>query len=1245
MAGSIKDFNRRIASTKKRLASGGGSSSSGSSSSNSSSSRKARQDQQDKAIADWKSGKITQKQASDIIKNIQRGGGSGSASNPAKYAAYQKSLAKYQKSLAKAQKAAVAAAAKKLAESRAIKESQRLATIKKNLLLAGARESKVVIRDKNNEIRLVKDTLIKNGIKIITTTNYKTGQEYIKQYKQGRIVGGLTSSISSKTDNKNIANELKDSNLKPITNKYGQVIGFSSSITQKSYKYTEAGFKAFNKDSKAGGAVLRKMIQDKKNNGMNIMEKDTDPKNIALNYNFRTPAKAFNTTKQIVKLMIRSTRTIPKVFKDYGISLSKGVVKLGLYAIDEAGYASQIKMNKQTGKLYIPSGTKSISNKLGKTKKWANYNFKTNPMRDPDYQAVAVTTVFSLIAIISPATAVKLFGVVKGKAVYDVIKNPTEYNMAVVESLFLPGAIKKIKKAVRRGDIMVAKGASAVPLMERIKQVDYLIKKSGKTIDAVTAKPTKNIIIRAIKGKTNPDYTYGNKVEFATPKVGKAYVTSEYFLKGKGTKLQRALKVGTVKIEKVRVSNLNAKYGSFIRKMLLSKGKMSESFIKKYYSEAKLEANRLRKPVAVISPKRLRGFHEAELEMIKMLPTKYKAPKLKFSGFTKEGYRVYSDSPYIKSIKKYVVSKVKGKEIQLSYFEKIAKEKLEYLKGRKVIKGEYAEHGIKHLTAENTDPFARRYARKMTVKKYGNTFKQHDLAKVSDADSFVEFEHGQVLYELWKRGKYPDKNIYKLPKSLQKQIAQAYAGHTPVKPRLIDTLKKGWKENSITKDLIWYAKNKRNPILQDILTLDRIELPRAGRWDFKIRYNLLDKGAVKRIYGSELNAVKNIRFLDWKTVPRRLRIKFNVKALKQIKLRDGVVLKKLKKLNIKRPVKKYSYKKITIKPSRVKTIPYKTSYYKSLKSTKYRTAYRNGYSDGYKSNSKMNLQYKSKYKSASKAYSIGYKSGKGSYKPGKYKPSKYKPGKYKPGKYKPSKYKPGKYKPGKYKPSKYKPGKTKKRPVIVPRILPKGFKRKTLSKKQPTFYIKIKRRGKIVNLTPRPLVLRDAKDFLAYSVDNGLEKSAWFEPLGKTKKAVKLPSKMKGYFGRNSRKLRPFKIRVGKKRAIRNGYIEKRKYGLDTKREKSQMRSTRKQTKRRMIKRKPLIKRSKINRPKQQRRKPVKRTPKRRTPPKRTRKKSKVVRRKPVKRKPVRKKLKVVRRKPVKRKPVRKKSTKRKKRK
>ena len=124
--------------------------------------------------------------------------------------------------------------------------------------------------------------------------------------------------------------------------------------------------------------------------------------------------------------------------------------------------------------------------------------------------------------------------------------------------------------------------------------------------------------------------------------------------------------------------------------------------------------------------------------------------------------------------------------------------------------------------------------------------------------------------------------------------------------------------------------------------------------------------------------------------------------------------------------------------------------------------------------------------------------------------------------------------------------------------LPSGFSRKRLRKAVPGFFVKIKRRGKIVNLTLKPLELREAKSYLAYILDNTLSRSAWIEPMGKSKNVIKIPPKMKGYFSKNSKKFRAYKIKLGKKRGIRMGWIEKKKYFKDMKGERIQLARSRK---------------------------------------------------------------------------------------
>jgi len=147
------------------------------------------------------------------------------------------------------------------------------------------------------------------------------------------------------------------------------------------------------------------------------------------------------------------------------------------------------------------------------------------------------------------------------------------------------------------------------------------------------------------------------------------------------------------------------------------------------------------------------------------------------------------------------------------------------------------------------------------------------------------------------------------------------------------------------------------------------------------------------------------------------------------------------------------------------------------------------------------------------------------------------------------------------------PGKPTKRLEPKPRLAQKFGKRK-LKKKRPGYYIVIRRRGKKIKLNRKPLVMKDAKDYLAYKIDRGLSRTAWFEPMGKQGKVIRLPKQIKGYFLRNKKKLRPYKIRTGKKKALRRGYIEKRKYIADTKSEKRLLVKARKRRKVRRPRRK-----------------------------------------------------------------------------
>lgn len=121
-----------------------------------------------------------------------------------------------------------------------------------------------------------------------------------------------------------------------------------------------------------------------------------------------------------------------------------------------------------------------------------------------------------------------------------------------------------------------------------------------------------------------------------------------------------------------------------------------------------------------------------------------------------------------------------------------------------------------------------------------------------------------------------------------------------------------------------------------------------------------------------------------------------------------------------------------------------------------------------------------------------------------------------------------------------------------------GFRPQQLSRPVQTFYVVEKIRGKFRKLYPKPLVLKDARDYAVYSIDNNLSRTAFFVPLGRAKRVVRPPKNIQNYASRNSFKVRPYRIRFGKRRQLVNGYIEKRRFFQDTSGERNALRVTRK---------------------------------------------------------------------------------------
>lgn len=125
-----------------------------------------------------------------------------------------------------------------------------------------------------------------------------------------------------------------------------------------------------------------------------------------------------------------------------------------------------------------------------------------------------------------------------------------------------------------------------------------------------------------------------------------------------------------------------------------------------------------------------------------------------------------------------------------------------------------------------------------------------------------------------------------------------------------------------------------------------------------------------------------------------------------------------------------------------------------------------------------------------------------------------------------------------------------KKKKTVAFVFKRKIKRKKLKKTIPVFNVYGKSKRKFIKLNVKPLTRDDALSRGAFAVDRTTAKTFKIVPAGKLKKAGKLLKSERGYFKRQGFKLREFRIRKGRKFKLKNKYIEKRKYGIDTRSEK-----------------------------------------------------------------------------------------------
>ncbi len=658
-------------------------------------------------------------------------------------------------------------------------------------------------------------------------------------------------------------------------------------------------------------------------------------------------------------------------------------------------------------------------------------------------------------------------------------------------------------------------------------------------LDSKVKNPTKSVFWRFDKTLGKKDDVISPLPLFTKSKTGYLKMFKANWNKNKGlSPFKRYLKTAaeTPVVEDVvirRVINLKD----------IKNIKLRQDVIRQYATTGKLnkatQAKLLRNPKFGISDKnREFGFHD-ENEFVTRTAFKFKG-RVDISWVYDTTLKEYI--PVVESLK--TASKAKNFLSVLRKKNIITRTDAKFIADNYAIKTQFKaasilpnKHSYTHmkqvegniLKLMNKYPQYNSYWKKNygSVAKARDAMKQamwHDIGKGESASQAFGTAHGLKVWNVWK--------AKLLPKGLKFKpgVAKAIKKHETLDPRKL-----------------WYKVQNRvkliTPEQKIVATADRLDLVRFG---IKVDVKRLPlKDAMIRLGIKQ----KDVKFPS----------SFN-KIIAKIKIDRGVTRADLKKMAAFLKGKVVS----AVSPKK-KTVKYKG---KALSS------YRSGVSAGKRAGSNPPKNYNVRHKGDKKAYVDGYKEGYSgmyliNYKTGKYKPSKRRPTLKRRGipKRRPTK-RPTKRPPRRpvkrppkrptRRPPRRPPRKPpRKKPPITPGIFPGKFTKKTIPKKVNVYYIKIKKGGRMVNLTPRPLILSEAKDLLAWSEDKSLVRSGYFYPLGKSKKVIGLPKSIKGYFSKNKRKFRPHKIKHGVKKQILNGFIEKRKFALDTKREKAQIKIAR----------------------------------------------------------------------------------------
>ena len=1040
--------------------------------------------------------------------------------------------------------------------------------VEKNFLSVGEK----FILDKNYNIQGISSGLLSQSIPYT-----KQGLEYYSQ--RIAALGGLAISKNKPTFKQIVKQKTTkpdydlSKNLQPgekyIYDSTGnKIVSIKSKALDKTFPYTQKGRELYN-------TRMLMMFPVPQSSG----EKRARWGNII---DLSSSKGVSRSVVNLKNLLTSSTKQVPKVLWDYTKSLSRGTVKTGLYIIDNAGVAFNIRYNYKTLKFEIPKNKKITYITDGwKIKKWAKYNYKTAPWKDPDYQNFAITGALAILGGYSLKSAKVAFGAIKGKAVYEFVKDPSPYNLAVVESLFIPGLAKRGVKLGKRGVKLGNKALNSKQMKAlgiKVNEIKAVQKVRGKNFRYKTLQSKQiNQIRGSIQRADIKKSSLKNAKKYRAIAKKKAlkrtgadkYKSSKTLLLRRKLGVDRILKELDSKIE-VKTARMSQR---MIRKLRSQGYKVNKQMEKKLFDEIHRTFKKKYKNSDVYQ--KLKQLAKKDIETTVQL-NRYKNSyilkqglknlKNRISKVNDKGLRKLKSVKAIQKAKiKQVREPIKEADLKKATKRNARKYRIKSKQSKQIksVREAIREADLKKAAKSRGKRYRIKSKQNDKIKSVRDSIKEADMKKIAKRNAKKYRAKGKKQYV--KRMKKYQKDSARFKKE-GKYVGQEYvrAGRNKWRPKSSQSYQTV-KIKTITQPSKGLTYRKMNTFIDTMFReLAKRRNVNTKNPQYKIMKNALKKGMARAIKNKDYKTINNFKqaVLRLSKELDKKKNTFKVKGSEAVVDKNNKVVKRartiktIKDFEVKAPEGKYVEVKVgqQVMLQRVK------------QATKSKQASRSGQvltkvliirqvtkpslslasllslfsmsalsagsltltRSASKSRSALRSRQDIRSATSPRTGLVSKTAQNTSQRITPLTASQVKPRQ--------------KNQPALR--SKYKTKKEKKKPIAIPSLSGKE-KTRTLSKQVMTYGVMIKRGNKYVKLRLPPLTARNAKDILVYNLDHNTARTGKIVKLGKTKKVARVEPRVAGYSSKHSNKIRRYRIRKKKKVGLADTYIEKTRYSLD----------------------------------------------------------------------------------------------------